>query len=422
MNCRLVCALMTLPLLAVVIGGCGGGGGGSSSSTSLSPPLSDPISTREEAQQHGAWTVLVYLDADNDLETAAITNFNQMEVAGSTKGVRVIVQVDRIPGFDQSNGDWADTRRYLITSDSDTNVMHSVRLDDQPLGEKNMGDWTTLRDFVEWGTQQFPADHYCLIIWDHGNGWIVRSLNLGVKVEYIATDDTDSGGIDIMDIPKALANVRMDVVAFDACLMQELEVAYEMRDSARYMVGSPTPEPSPGYNYSALLRSIGPATSPEDFCRAVVGEYARAYPPPYQGITQTAVDLSKIAPVADAASRLADVLIAQAPSHADALMSARTGALDVSTVASGAEHYSLDLLDYANRCASAVGSPATGIYTELSAALSGAIVAETHSSDVSNSHGMGVYVPPPLKFDMRYEAVALASATHWDEWLRRQHK
>ncbi len=65
---------LTAALLAtLMLTGCGGGG----TTTSLDPP----IYTRAEAQQHGAWTVLVYLDADNDLEAAGITNFNQMELA-----------------------------------------------------------------------------------------------------------------------------------------------------------------------------------------------------------------------------------------------------------------------------------------------------------------------------------------------------
>ena len=45
------------------------------------------------------WTVMVYLDADNNLESAGIDDINEMEIVGSTTEVNVVVQVDRIPYF-----------------------------------------------------------------------------------------------------------------------------------------------------------------------------------------------------------------------------------------------------------------------------------------------------------------------------------
>ena len=43
------------------------------------------------------WTVMVYLDADNNLESAGIDDINEMEIVGSTSEVNIVVQVDRIP-------------------------------------------------------------------------------------------------------------------------------------------------------------------------------------------------------------------------------------------------------------------------------------------------------------------------------------
>jgi len=76
------------------------------------------------------WTVMVYLDADNNLESAGINDINEMEIVGSSDDVNVVVQVDRIPysvlaannqGYadDVSNGDWTNTRRYYIIQDFD---------------------------------------------------------------------------------------------------------------------------------------------------------------------------------------------------------------------------------------------------------------------------------------------------------------
>ena len=37
-------------------------------------------------------------------------------------------------------------------------------------GELNMGDPQTLADFINWAKTTYPAEHYALIIVDHGTG------------------------------------------------------------------------------------------------------------------------------------------------------------------------------------------------------------------------------------------------------------
>jgi hypothetical protein len=382
-------------------------------------PSADLIYTREQASQPGTWTVLVYLDADNDLESAAITNFNQMEIAGSTKDVRVIVQMDRASGYDTSNDNWTDTRRYLITKNTNASKMASVRLDDAPLGELDTADWHTLKDFVDWGVTEFPADHYCLIIWDHGTGWTIRTLSTVSQYKFIVSDETSGTGMNVDEIPLALVDADIDVLAFDACLMQQLEVAYEVRDSAGYMVASPAPEPSPGYDYSTLLRRIGYRTSPAGMCVAIVEDYAKTYPSPHTGITQTAIDLSKIAMVADAAGSFADLLIS-APWESLQLAQARDNTLNYSILSGGSDRDSLDLLDYAAKCADVMGSGATSAYNELEQAVMDSIIAEAHNPDTPNARGLAIYLPPPVKYDIRYRRLDLAHSTSWDEWIQAQ--
>lgn len=406
-------------LIAAALTGCGGGGGGGSSSNAFLPP-SPPIHTLAEAQARAQWTVLVYLDADNDLESAGIHNFNQMEMIGSTRDVHVIVQMDRMTGTEPDNDSWTDTHRYLIIQDSDPNRMHSIRLDDPALGELDMADPLTLRSFVQWGMSEFPADNYLLIIWDHGTGWQIRSTSLPPQYKYIADDDTSGNVMNITSIPLALAGLNLDVIAFDACYMQELEIAHELRGSARYMVGSAAVEPSPGYNYARLLSHIAGGTTPEQMCGIIVNQYAAEYPNPRSNITQSAVDLQKIGDVANAANELALVLEANAVTHSASLAAARETSLDYSSV--GAGRHSLDLLDYASKSAGAVGPNANVALTDLQNAMSAAVIASTHNSDMPNAHGLGIYVPRPASYDSRYEQLSLAFDTNWDEWLLAQRQ
>jgi hypothetical protein len=234
---------IALLALSAVIAGCGGGGG--DAPAAVQPGV---IRSRADINGPGTWTVLVYLDADNDLETAGIRNFNQMEMVGSTQNVHVIVQMDRMSGDDPHNERWTDTRRYLITNDSDTMTMHSVRLDYPSLGEQDMGSANTLHDFVQWGMQSFPADHYMVVIWDHGTGWMIRPSSAMIQYKYVSVDSTSGTFINVTLLPTALAALHPDVIAFDACYMQEIEVAYQLSGSADYMVGSSAAVPSAGYN------------------------------------------------------------------------------------------------------------------------------------------------------------------------------
>ena len=41
----------------------------------------------------------------------------------------------------------------------------------EDLGEVNMATGQTLVDFVTWAMENYPADHYVLILSDHGMGW-----------------------------------------------------------------------------------------------------------------------------------------------------------------------------------------------------------------------------------------------------------
>jgi hypothetical protein len=54
-----------------------------------------------------------------------------------------------------------DSFRYMMQPDG--------QFTQEALGEVNMGDPQTLIDFVRWGKQQAPSDHYYLAIADHAN-------------------------------------------------------------------------------------------------------------------------------------------------------------------------------------------------------------------------------------------------------------
>ena len=132
------------------------------------------------------WTYLVYMSADNNLEDEAILNFNQMEEVGSSEDVTIVIQLDRSPDWDETNGDWTGTRRYYVLQDTDTELINSTLVED--MGEVDMGNADNLRDFVVWGVTNYPAERYYLDIWGHGGGWRDGTCNDYTSGSVIDTD------------------------------------------------------------------------------------------------------------------------------------------------------------------------------------------------------------------------------------------
>jgi hypothetical protein len=86
---------------------------------------------------------MVYLDGDNNLESAAVNDFLEMSSVGSSSQVDVVAQMDRISGYDTTYDNWTDTRRFHVTTG-----MTPAAANGTSIGEANMGDPNTLVGFV----------------------------------------------------------------------------------------------------------------------------------------------------------------------------------------------------------------------------------------------------------------------------------
>ena len=215
------------------------------------------------------WTIMIYLDGDNNLEHWSMVSFKELKEVGSTDDFTIIVQYDRIswqqlydyyrdqeglPHLlakdkadevdDNSFGNWADTRRYLICND------YAYRLDtENNLGEVDMGNDNTLEDFTEWGMDNFPAQKYALILWDHGGGWAGCCIDYTSKIG----QSNDDGWLYPKDLKKALSNAtdggtnKLNIIGFDSCLMANTEILYQIRNYANIAIGSENTEVSIAY-------------------------------------------------------------------------------------------------------------------------------------------------------------------------------
>jgi len=368
-----------------------------------------------------SWTVMVYLDADNNLEGAGIEDINEMEMAPSSPQVNVLVQIDRIPGYDTSNGNWPDTRRYRITHDTDPILIRSQQVSSF-LGELNMGDPQTLVDFAEWGIANYPADHYLLILWDHGSGW--KKTPVVKPHKGVAWDETDDDYLTTAETASALASIRtfldrkLDIVACDACLMQMAELAYEFRGSAGYYVASEETIPWDGFPYDDWLTVLAGslAMSAGELSAVLVDTYVASYNGGSQGtdyVTLSAVDLSRIGEVAGCVDDLGVALgnaMASCCQH-------------IITYVTGAQCYA----DFEYRDLYHLGQlmeehiPDDGVVAAAGAvksAVQSAVIANgSVGSGLADSHGLSIYYPYPDPYSTGYAALSFAVDTGWDEYI-----
>lgn len=114
-----------------------------------------------------AWTVLVFMAADNNLDLFALKDLHELERLGSTDEVDVVVQIDRY-----GDGRTGPASRGRIVKDAnwDKYNIHFVSALEE-IGETDTGDPQVLRSFIEWGALAFPAERYMLVLWNHGSGW-----------------------------------------------------------------------------------------------------------------------------------------------------------------------------------------------------------------------------------------------------------
>ena len=232
----------------------------------------------------GSWTVMLYQDADDEvLEKDVFTDFNEAERVGSTDKVHIVAQLDRFKGAFTGDGNWTSTRRYYVTQDNDLTAIHSQLVAD--LGELNMSDPNTLVDFATWAVKTFPADHYVLILSDHGMGWPggwTDPAPASFSSEQAPLSKLVGNAMYLDQLDTALGQIRQqtgidkfDIVGLDACLMSQLEVMSALEPHARYAITSEETEPAVGWAYTAFLQALtqNPGMSAADLAKLVVQSY-----------------------------------------------------------------------------------------------------------------------------------------------------
>jgi photosystem II stability/assembly factor-like uncharacterized protein len=263
------------------------------------------------------WTVALYINADNDLGyTWPRFTLPALQRIPAAPHLNVVALVDK----ERRNGSFL----YRISGPEVTTVKHFT-------AERDFGDGETFEWFLEQVHARFASDHLIVVGWDHGYGW-----------RYFSRDDDAGDRITMPELRAALAGagVPVDVLAFDACNMGDVEVAYDVAsvdDPAApgaplvdYLVGSEETIDQDGYPYDGmfapLARDAGrsPVQVTDDMLRGWDGYYGSLRC--FDWVSLSAVDLTAVRAagpaVADLAGRLRAGLAADPVKYGGAMKNA----------------------------------------------------------------------------------------------------
>ncbi len=346
----------------------------------------------------GSWTVLIYLCGSN-LETEdgyASKNLEELTQLSLPQSVHMLVETGGSNEWHNEKVDAEHLNRFCVENGE------LALKDQQP--RASMGDANTLRDFLRWGMDSYPAEHYALMFWDHGGGSLTG----------VCLDEMDDDGLTLPEMNQALkeSESHFDVVGFDTCLMATLETAQMLSRHADYMVASEEVEPSNGWAYSVWPEWFANAQNTDDvlgFCENVASSYVKRCEEDDvdDAVTVSIVDLSSIDGLAKAFEKAAEGL-ARSTEKSASLQRVIVHGRDVQSFgyANYWEGYT-NMVDLGDLMVCIKDELADESKPVLDA-LEKAVVYESHGSARAKATGLSVYYPLAVDKDA-YEAYRMMS-------------
>jgi hypothetical protein len=396
------------------------------------------------------WTFMVYMAGYNSLSKAAGVDIDEMRKVGSSDAVQVRVFVKQLEG---------GAHHIAVAKDG-------ANEQSEALGDRDSGDPQTVVDFVRWAVASAPAERYALVLWNHGSGWepqdfeaiyshvrggdadtavrefgfranqpIARAFFTTTLKEFVAlehderaicSDDGTGHSLDTIELGNLVALLtkelgrKLDLVGMDACLMSNLEVAYEIREHTNAVVGSEELEPNAGWPYAEILGALGadPAMDGPALAKTIVESYVGSYKnsDSQWPVTQCAVAAGAVDEFSRALDALSTALQKQAQTAWPPLLQAQIRSVS----------FDMKLIDLKSFCDNLVvsdaGDEVKRAATDVLAAIKPGtyVLAEGHlGGRVDPCGGVTVYFPAPGESISKYYAdLAFAKAHGWDDFLQ----
>lgn len=202
------------------------------------------IHTYTSQADTGYCTILIYMDGsnlENDYGLAA-NDLAEIETAiahadAGGEQIHVVVEAGGAKQWQYEAMKECEYGRLCITGKGVSEV--------EDMDMRDMGRSDTLADFLNYGTQSYPAKHYGLICWNHGSG----------QIQGFGCDNNfNNSSLSLNELKKSFEMSDMqeplDFIAMDACLMANIEMVDILQGKADYFIASEDKVPPDGYAYN----------------------------------------------------------------------------------------------------------------------------------------------------------------------------
>lgn len=227
-----------------------------------------------EQEDYADRTILVYLGRDNNLWGERERRIEFILNGWNGKGNLIIYE-------DKKGSLPCLMEAHNSNGFNDTRIIHQYE-------EQNSADAETLKKVIQETRNLYPAQSYGLIIFSHASGWLPKNtitnprsnsdLSANESTRSIIIDDKDE--MELVDFANALPNNLFDFIILEACYMSGIEVMYELRDKAKYILASSAEITSPGFThvYSKQISQLFKKNlNLVDFAKEISAELSRTY-------------------------------------------------------------------------------------------------------------------------------------------------
>ena len=342
-----------------------------------------PIINAENEIEIPEWGIYIYMAGDNSLYQEVDDDLNEMKMVGSNDNLEIVALTDQVP-------------------QNDSHAYHVLKhdLEETPLNQINstwgneldMGNGDTLRDFMIWATNEYPAQKKILVIWNHGSGWEKVAED---RESYLTVPEIRNS---IQQYREHTGDSKLTMIGFDACLMGMFEIAYELKDQTEMVHGSEAYEPLEGWTYNHLLYKLKKNLSNAELANHIVNDYVESYRNgsvyTSYSVTAAVIDTSKLSTLWNNIDNFSSELKTILPVYQEEIKEAREN-----TQRYDQNPNYRDLYDLATNIGNRIPMADVRIYAnDLQNSIDEAVMAEDHwqkpgKRDVSKAHGLTIYFP-----------------------------
>lgn len=211
-------------------------------------------------------SVLIYMAGENNLSSFADDDLTEIKEGSKLlkDNQNLIVYVDRY------------TKKPYMAR-----VKDGVLVDSVDMEESSSADPAVMENIIRQMRTKYPAKSYGMVLWGHCTGWLITNDSIpyaGTRA-YGVDQKPKSYWMNIPSMARAIAKgmnqEKMKFIFGDCCNFGSIEIAYELRNAAEYIIGSPAEIPDPGAPYEEIMPDL--FSQNDNFYQALIDDYYNHY-------------------------------------------------------------------------------------------------------------------------------------------------